>query len=133
VAAVQIKKKKMKLKNFRLSEFDSPDAPGSGVHMDTSFLMRLDEARTRAGVCFVISSGYRTKEHNERLIKWGVKVSKNSSHLKGLAAHILCEDPTVRLTILKALMQMKFTRIGIHSRFIHVDADTEKADAIWIY
>jgi len=123
----------MKLKNFDLSEFDSPDAPGSGVHMDFDFLIRLDEARTAAGVPFVISSGYRSRAHNEHLIRLGFKASKNSSHLKGLAADILCQDPTVRLIIVKTLIRMNFTRIGISSRFIHVDADDTKADAIWTY
>lgn len=48
------------MKWFNYSEFDSPDEPGSGHYMDQEFLDMLDEARSRAGIPFVITSGYRT-------------------------------------------------------------------------
>jgi hypothetical protein len=50
----------MELKHFKLSEFDSPDLPGSGKNMNPDFLKRLDEAREIAGVPFNINSGFRT-------------------------------------------------------------------------
>ena len=51
---------------FRPQEFDSPDAPGTGDKMYREFVKMLNQARHVAGVPFKISSGYRTKEANER-------------------------------------------------------------------
>ena len=62
---------------FELSEFDSPDEVGSGVNMDTQFLDMINDARQYANVPFVITSGYRTKDHNKK-----VGGSTTSSHLK---------------------------------------------------
>ena len=50
---------------FKLSEFDSPDLPGSGQRMKPEFLKMIDRARDIAGgVPFVINSGFRTVAHN---------------------------------------------------------------------
>ena len=49
----------MQLKHFTLSEFDSPDAPGSGAKMKPEFLQRLDNARSIAKIPFGINSGFR--------------------------------------------------------------------------
>ena len=57
----------MTLRYFKLSEFDSPDEPGSGAKMQPETLQMLDAARHIAGVPFKITSGYRTKEHNRKV------------------------------------------------------------------
>jgi len=121
----------MALKYFKLSEFD--DAPGTGKNMKKDFLTKLDKARAIADVTFKITSGYRSKETNDRLIKQGYKASPNSSHLKGLAADISCKDSSTRQKIVNALIQAGFTRIGIADTFIHCDTDKDKNDAIWLY
>lgn len=117
------------LKHFRLSEFDSPDAPGSGANMNRDFLDMLDRARSAAGIPFKISSGYRTPEHNRAV--GGVA---NSAHLEGYAADIICFDSRSRSIILRALVQVGFNRIGVARTFIHVDDDPGKrADVTWLY
>ncbi len=123
----------MALKYFKLSEFD--DAPGTGKNMKKEFLTKLDKARAIADVPFKITSGYRSKETNDRLIKQGYKASPNSSHLKGCAADIVCKDSATRQKIISGLIQAGFTRIGISKKgnFIHCDTDKDKQDAIWIY
>ena len=63
------------MKYFTLSEFDCPSLPNSGVNMDTDFLAKLEEARELANIPFKITSGYRTKEHNESLRDKGYKAS----------------------------------------------------------
>lgn len=119
----------MKLKYFKLSEFDSPDAPGSGSKMQGSTLKMLDKARGIAGVAFKINSGYRTKAHNASL----ANSVANSSHLYGLAADIACTSETKEI-ILKALYQAGFRRFGIGNSFIHVDNDSSKPqNAVWGY
>jgi len=125
--------KQMSLKYFKLSEFDSPDAPGSGKNMKKVFLKKIDKARDIAGVSFIITSGFRTPQHNESLKEQGYKASPNSSHLKGSAADISCSDSGTREKIVNGLIMAGFTRIGISSTFIHCDTDTDKKDAIWLY
>ena len=114
--------------NFSPSEFDSPDLDGSGHRMDKSFLDRLQAARKLAGIPFKITSGYRTKEHNKK-----VGGSISSSHLKGVAADIYCENSGQRFLIVKCLLNAGFKRIGIGDKFIHVDSDKSKLSAIWHY
>jgi uncharacterized protein YcbK (DUF882 family) len=118
------------MKWFNYTEFDSPDAPGSGErHMDSDFLQMLDRARGLAGVPFKINSGYRTAGHNRKV--GGVKAS---SHTLGLAADIHCSDSRNRAHIVSALMEAGFNRIGIAPTFIHVDNDPSKPeDVIWLY
>ena len=117
------------MKHFNLMEFDSPDLPGSGGLMNREFLMKLDTAREMADTSFVITSGYRTKEHNTRV--GGVS---GSSHTLGLAADIKCSDSRERSLIVSGLLRAGFNRIGIANTFIHVDLDTnKKQNVIWTY
>ena len=97
--------------------------------MDKTFLLKLDKARERAGIPFVINSAYRSPEHNAKI---GGK--PNSSHLKGLAVDISVTNSRQRFIVLNALLEVGFTRIGIADTFIHVDLDKGKSkDVIWTY
>ena len=119
----------IKLKYFKLSEFDSPDEIGSGKKMDKDFLLKLDQARDIAGIPFKINSGYRTQE-------WNMKVGGRfgSSHKKGLAADISYNGSRERYLLVNALMQVGISRIGIAKGFIHCDVDKQKdQDVIWLY
>lgn len=73
-------KRKMKLRYFKLSEFDSPLEKGSGKNMDLCFLEMLDNARGFAGVPFKINSGFRVPADTQRLINQGYKAVKDSPH-----------------------------------------------------
>jgi len=121
------------MKYFTYKEFDSPDEPGSGKNMRQDFLELLDFAREESGTPFKITSGFRTEAYNKDLLKRGYKASKNSSHLKGCAADISCTDSVKRSLIVRALINVGFTRLGIAKSFIHVDNDSNKPDAIWLY
>ena len=117
------------MKHFKFSEFDSPDAPGSGARMDPAFLKMLDEARELAGIPFHINSGYRTPKHNQR-----INGSKQSSHMRGLAADVKCVNSRDRFRIVAALIAAGFARIGIHDAFIHCDCDNIKTPGVvWLY
>jgi uncharacterized protein YcbK (DUF882 family) len=117
------------LKHFKLAEFDSPDAPGSGAKMQPKFLQMLDNARSLAKVAFKINSGYRTEAHNAK-----VKGVKESSHCQGWAADIHCTDGNKRFVIIDSLLKSGITRIGVSSTFIHADCDPNKpAKVIWTY
>lgn len=115
---------------FKLSEFDSPDELGSGSNMSSDFLRRLDTARGIAGIPFKINSGYRTANHNDKVIK----ARTGSSHKKGLAVDIGYTGSRERYIILSALMEVGITRFGIAKTFIHCDVDKNKdQDVIWLY
>ena len=117
------------MRYFDISEFDSPDEPGSGQYMDDEFLEMLDNARHMAGIPFIINSGYRTKAANR-----DAGGLKNSAHLDGFAADIRCNASRERMYIVGALLEAGFNRIGIGNGFIHVDNDpTKPEDCIWVY
>lgn len=119
----------LKLKHFKIGEFDSPDKVGSGANMDAEFLLKLDKAREIAGCKFVVNSGYRTQEHN---LKVGGRFG--SSHKLGLAADIAYRGSRERFLIMNAAMQVGINRIGLGTTFIHLDLDKKKDDkVIWTY
>ena len=89
----------------------------------------LDSARTKAGIPFVITSGYRCESHNKE-----VGGSKSSSHLEGLAVDIGATNSVERGKILRALFMSGFSRVGIAKTFIHVDVDYTKVKPVtWMY
>ncbi len=98
------------------------------TNMSKEFLFVLDEAREIAGIPFIINSAYRSPEH-----PLSIK-NPSSSHIKGLAVDIKATDSKTRFKIVKALIQVGFTRIGIADTFIHVDLDLDKTqNVIWTY
>jgi len=108
------------LKYFKYEEFDSPDLPHSGsVNMDPKFMDMLEAAREIAGIPFIITSGYRTKEHNDAI------GSKSTNHTTGRAADIAATNSRDRFIIISALIEVGFNRIGIDfkRKFIHVDSN----------
>jgi uncharacterized protein YcbK (DUF882 family) len=98
-------------------------------NVSQDLLDKLDEARGIAGIPFIITSAYRTPEHNAEV--GGVP---NSSHIKGLAVDIRVKDSVTRYKVLHSLISAGFDRIGIANTFIHCDIDPDKASGvIWDY
>src|SRR3990172_6475952 len=138
-------------KYFDYSEFDSPATEsdklnpnvktyfnplkmkyyieGSGkAHMNIDFMQKLDAAREIARVPFFITSGYRTQAYNDTL----ANAVADSAHTRGYAADI--SAPTSKETIVRALIQAGFKRIGEGANFVHADNDPAKpAFAYWTY
>jgi len=108
-----------KIKNFKSTDFDSPDEIGSGFKMKQSTIEKLQIARNIAGIPFKINSGYRTIAYNSKI---GGK--PNSAHLRGHAVDISCNDSALRYKIILALLAAGFKRLGIHNSFIHADDDS---------
>jgi uncharacterized protein YcbK (DUF882 family) len=117
------------LKYFSYDEFDSPDELGSGKHMDHDLLAMIDRARALYGKPIVVTSGFRTESHNEK-----VGGLSSSSHLKGLAIDVACVRSKDRFEMLTALLEVGFNRIGVADTFIHIDVDKNKSqNVIWTY
>ena len=95
--------------------------------MNTDFIRKLNEARGKAHVPFKITSGYRCEKHNT-----AVGSKEDSAHRKGLGVDIACRNSTLRLLIIRALMETGFTRIGVAKDFIHVDMKND-SKLIWVY
>lgn len=85
--------------------------------LDQELCAMLDRARGYAGVPFTITSGLRTQEHNDSL----AESVKDSSHLTGNGVDLLCADSLSRYAMLKALLLVGFTRIGIYKNHLHCD------------
>ena len=98
----------MQLKHFTLSEFDSPDSPGSGSKMKPEFLQRLDNARSIAKIPFGINSGFRTVAHNAKV--GGVD---SSSHTQGWAADIACKTSESKLLSEKTCRAAAVVPLGL--------------------
>jgi len=124
---------------FKLSEFDSPDEPGSGARMRLGTVLKLDDARAIFRKSIVVTSGFRTPEYSEILKGRGYQVAKKSAHLTGYAADIkpkdgLEADLTKWAEFLDALWKAGFRRFGIMGGAVHVDDDPGKVSpAMWKY
>ena len=117
-----------KIKHFTPEEFTC-----NGVEcydlMSDELLIKLEVARTIAGIPFHITSSWRDKETNDR-----VGGKPNSAHTRGNAVDILCSNSSDRYTIIDACLAAGFTRIGVSKAFIHVDVDEYLPNCvIWTY
>ena len=112
---------------FTVQEFVCPCCNDQA--MSRIFIARLDQARGLAGVPFVLTSAWRCYQHN-----LDVGGKETSSHLFGRAVDIAATTSRSRFLIVKALLDVGFTRIGIGKDFIHVDMDdTKDPEVIWLY
>lgn len=125
-----VRRMKSPFKYFTWSEFDSPDAPGSGERfMSRELVQKLDAIRAEVGFPMRITSGYRTAAHNAKV--GGVP---NSAHTKGLAVDIRATSDAQKRAIASAAIRQGISRIGWGSNFIHLDIDrTKPQNVAWGY
>ena len=117
------------IRHFRPREFDSPDGPGSGMSMSRELVALLDELRKKVGRPININSGYRTRAHNGK-----VGGKRTSAHLKGRAVDIAVRSSRKRMQIIRAALELGFTRVGVGKAFVHLDVDdTKPQDVCWTY
>ena len=122
------------MRYFNYTEFDSPDELGSGKRMSEKILDMLDLAREKFDKPIKITSCFRTEAYNIDLKARGYKASSKSSHLKGLAVDIHCNNSKDRFELVDILLDVGFNRIGIANTFIHADIDQDKpSHVIWTY
>jgi zinc D-Ala-D-Ala carboxypeptidase len=116
-----------KIKHFTRNEFCCKCGCG-GCDVHPQLVAALDLARTKAGVAFKVTSGFRCQKHNKN-----VGAKPTSSHTLGLAVDIEYKNGSLGIHILKALVPL-FDRIGVGKNFIHVDIDPDKpSPVLWTY
>jgi len=103
-------------------------------NISTSFINRLQLARTLAKIKFTITSGCRCPMHNK--MEGG---SYNSDHIatetiQCEGADIKCNNSNDRFKIIKAGLEAGFNRIGIAKTFIHLGmSEINPQEVIWLY
>ena len=127
----------MNNKRWKYFSEDELRCKGTGeVKMMEEFMNKLILLREKLNQPMVISSGYRTPEHNER-----IGGSKKSAHILGKAVDIVCSGEKAH-AILTLALELGFTGIGVKqhgdhkSRFIHLDTVESGIEGIprpWVW
>jgi len=118
-----------KFKYFKLEDFDCQETGDN--EMDVEFIHKLDQLREACGFPFIITSGFRSKDHSIEKRK-----EKAGTHAQGIAADIRARNGNERYKIVQEAIKLGFTGVGIARTFIHVDSrvvGADKAPVMWCY
>ena len=125
---------KIDLSKVDWSKFDSPDQPGSGKKcMDRTLVKMLlkIEQKTKLPILDSINSAARSNYWNRKV--GGVSGSAHKIPTCK-AVDIGAATKEIRDKIVKAAKEVGFKRIGIGSRFVHLDNDETKPQLVaWGY
>jgi len=114
------------MKYFNESEFKEFDK------MDKALLIMLDSLREAYGYPIKLTSTYRSPEHPIE-----AKKTKPGEHAYGAAVDIACVGGEATYRLVKAAIEVGFTRIGISRKnnFVHVGVGYDGAPpvTIWTY
>jgi zinc D-Ala-D-Ala carboxypeptidase len=114
---------------FKLDEFYCKCGKCEPHTPSPTILFMLNEARSLAGIPFIISSGLRCPQHNR-----AVGGTLDSEHISGEGVDIAVSSAWERFKILEALMKAGFQRIGVGKTFIHAGVSVNKPrPVIWTY
>lgn len=113
---------------FKDGDFKRCTPPCEVSDLSKELLDALDYARSLYGKPMYLTSAYRAKDYEHLQGRSGT-----SSHCKGVAVDIACQDSTTRLKMIIALTRAGFRRIGVAPAFIHVDIDPDKPQCLWLY
>ncbi|MCK5613955.1 peptidase M15 [Candidatus Pacearchaeota archaeon] len=116
-------------KNIRyFKKEDFADDKGE-VWINKDLVLKVDLARDRAAIPFIVNSACRNPEHNRR-----VGGANDSSHLKGYALDLKVINSQDRFKVVSALIEVGLIRLGVSGKFIHVDNDPYKIGfVLWTY
>ena len=126
------------LQFFQKSEFDCKCGCGNN-DMNPVFLKKLDDMRSRFDFPFIVTSGYRCPEYNNRISQTG----RHGPHTTGRAVDLHLFGHKAFLIIQQGSLGGWFSGLGLkqkgayESRFIHLD-DLEASDdrfrpTVWTY
>jgi len=112
-------------KHFDISEFRCRETGEND--MKPEFIHMLDELRDKCGFPFVITSGYRSKQHSIE-----VRKEQPGTHTLGIAVDIAVSNGFERMNIVHEALKMGFSGIGVAKSFVHVDMRTT-TPVMWTY
>lgn len=118
------------MKYFKPNEFNCPcgECELGYTHMQDEALEKLDDARRRAGVPFILTSAMRCEKHNRE-----TGGSFGSAHLDGWGFDIRTSNAHSRMKIFFGLVNAGFNRIGVYEHHIHADCDPTKIPEVcWL-
>lgn len=112
------------MKWFKEEEFKCRCGRCNGGYddMDIHLIIMLDEIREMCAFPIHLNSAYRCLKHNDNI---GGRT--NSTHTKGTAVDIKCEDDWHRSKLIQALVKLGVTSFGIYPTFIHFDLRDQNA------
>ena len=114
------------MKYFTESEFNEFE------EMDPKLLEKLDQLREVYGYPIKLTSTYRSPDHPIE-----AKKAKPGEHAYGAAVDIACVGGEATFKLVKAAIEVGFTRIGISRKnnFVHVGVGYDGAPpiTIWTY
>lgn len=116
-------------KYFKEAEFKKCCPSCSLQDMDQAFMNKLDKTRELAGIPFLLSSAYRSPAWDKYKGRSG-----NGDHTQGCGVDVVCNSSVTRMKILKAAIELGWTRIGVSSTFIHIGSGHNLPEnVIWLY
>lgn len=111
-------------KYFKIEDFDCKETGENEISKD--FIHALDQLREACKFPFIITSGYRSKEHSVEKRK-----QNPGTHAQGIAADIKVSGGAQRLAIVKHASAMGMS-VGVAKTFVHVDIRKTPA-MCWCY
>lgn len=121
----------MNWKHFNFKEFECKCGCNSN-DIDAGFVDKLDKLRDELGFPFIITSGYRCPEYNNKISSTGLA----GPHTTGRATDILANRLNA-IKILSAAYDAGFKGFGVNQkgkgRFIHLDDIDRQFPTIWSY
>ena len=111
-------------KYFKIEDFNCQETGENDMSVD--FIHALDQLREACKFPFIITSGYRSKDHSVEKRK-----AKAGTHAQGIAADIRVSGGAQRLSIVKHASAMGMS-VGVAKTFVHVDIRKTPA-MCWCY
>ena len=111
-------------KYFKIEDFDCKETGENKISVD--FIHSLDQLREACKFPFVVTSGYRSKEHSVEKRK-----QNPGTHAQGIAADIKVSGGAQRMAIVKHASAMGMS-VGVAKTFVHVDIRKTPA-MCWCY
>ena len=111
-------------KYFKIEDFNCKETGENEISVD--FIHSLDQLREACNFPFIVTSGYRSKEHSVEKRK-----QNPGTHAQGIAADIKVSGGAQRLAIVKHASAMGMS-VGVAKTFVHVDIRKTPA-MCWCY
>ena len=111
-------------KYFKIEDFACKETGENEISVD--FIHALDQLRAACNFPFIVTSGYRSKEHSVEKRK-----QNPGTHAQGIAADIKVSGGAQRLAIVKHASAMGMS-VGVAKTFVHVDIRKTPA-MCWCY